>query len=285
MIDTFNLEQVLRVELRPNMMGTKVLRLALGEGENLDLLEPVRSAIGASLVTTLMSNDFNLLVEGASDKPILEAALALFQPTYHTRIVINGSVSETGKLLPLFYERAGLPFAVYLDADSGARDLRGALIKAGVSSSKIVYLGDVIRRDDDFELEDIFDPVLYDQAVQRTYSNKLVHRPPDGAASHDPAPRVHPVEAGARSMKAADSSGLRSEMNIALLRHSHPGLQLRPSDLKFLLATRTTVIFRQLHENKGRSQFLLATKTPFSEEKAKGPEAFRPELVERANTR
>ncbi len=69
-------------------------------------------------------------------------------------------------------------------------------------------------------------------------------------------------------MKPADSSGLRSEMNIALLRHSHPRLQLRPSDLKFLLATRTTIIFCQLRENKGRMHFLLATKTPFSEEKA-----------------
>jgi hypothetical protein len=179
MIDTFNLEQVRRVELRKDMEGTKVLPLALGQG--LDLLEPVRSAVGASLVTTLISNDFNVLVEGASDKPILEAAFALFQPAEHTRIVINGSVSETGKLLPSFYERARLPYAIYLDADSGGRDIRSQLVSSGgIPEGRIVYLGDVIRRDGDFELEDIFHPRFYEYAVSQTYPDKEVGELPEG---------------------------------------------------------------------------------------------------------
>ena len=136
MIDTYNLEQVRRVELRPEMRGTKILKLNIGEGESSDLLEPVRSAIGASLISTLMSNDFNILVEGASDKPILEAAVALFHPAEQNKIVINGSVSETGKLMPIFYERAGLPFVIYLDSDSGGRDLRRILLAAGIPSPK-----------------------------------------------------------------------------------------------------------------------------------------------------
>jgi energy-coupling factor transporter ATP-binding protein EcfA2 len=180
MIDTYNLEQVRRVELRPEMMGTKVLKLALEEGDSLDLLEPVRSAVGASLICTLMSNDFNIVVEGAADKPILEAVFALFRPADQKKIVINGSVSETGKLLPIFYERAGLPFVVYLDSDSGGRDIRTALTNAGIPPDKVVYLGDVIQRDGDFELEDIVDAALYNGAVQRTYADKLVERPPDG---------------------------------------------------------------------------------------------------------
>jgi energy-coupling factor transporter ATP-binding protein EcfA2 len=179
MIDTFNLEQVLKVELRPDMNGTKVSRLSLGT-ESFDLLEPVRSAIGASLITTLISNDFNVLVEGAADKPILEGAFAIFHAAEHARIAINGSISETGKLLPLFYQRAGLPFVVYLDADSAARDLKKALLDAGIPEGKIVYLGDVIAKGDDFELEDIIDPALYHDAVERTYSvERIVPRPPD----------------------------------------------------------------------------------------------------------
>lgn len=173
MIDTYNLEQVRCVELRPGMEGTKVLKLALGAGD-MDLLEPVRSAIGASLVTTLISNDFNILVEGASDKPILEAAFALFQPAEHRRIVINGSVSETGKLLPIFYERAGLPFAIYLDADSGGREIRAALSNAGIPEQRIVLLGDLIEKPVDFELEDIIDPGVYDGAVRKTYPDKAI---------------------------------------------------------------------------------------------------------------
>jgi predicted ATP-dependent endonuclease of OLD family len=178
MIDTYNLEQVRRVELRPDMQGTKVLKLAIGESENLDLLEPVRSAIGASLINTLMSNDYNVLVEGASDKPILEAAFAMFQPADHRRIIVNGSVSETGKLLPLFYEKAGLPFVVYLDSDSAGRDIKTALINAGIPASKVIYLGDVITKAFDFELEDIVDSAVYNDAVQRTYADKPVELPP-----------------------------------------------------------------------------------------------------------
>jgi energy-coupling factor transporter ATP-binding protein EcfA2 len=172
MIDTFNLEQVRRVELRPEMRGTKVLKLAIGGGTALDLLEPVRSAIGASLVNTLVSNDFNVVVEGAADRPILEAAFAIFHPDQHRKIVINGSVSETGSLMPMFYQRSGLPFVVYLDADSTGRDIRTTLTNAGIPAEKIVYLGDVFQKGDDFELEDILDAGVYHTAVQRTYPEK-----------------------------------------------------------------------------------------------------------------
>lgn len=180
MIDTFNLEQVRKVELRPNMTGTKVGKLAL-TGDGVDLLEPVRSAIGASLVTTLVSNDFNILVEGAADKPILEAAFALFRPAEHARIAINGSISETGKFLPRFYERAGLPYVVYLDADSAGRDLRTALLQNGIPEHKIVYLGDVVQKADDFELEDLVHADLYNDAVAATYPDKPVTRPKETA--------------------------------------------------------------------------------------------------------
>jgi energy-coupling factor transporter ATP-binding protein EcfA2 len=189
MIDTFNLEQVRKVELRPDMTGTKVSRLSLG-GESFDLLEPVRSAIGASLVTTLISNDFNVLVEGAADKPILEGAFAIFRAAEHARIAVNGSISETGKFLPRFYERAGLPYVVYLDADNAGRDLKRALLEAGIPEGKIIYLGDVIAKGEDFELEDIVDPALYYDAVGKTYSeDKLVPRPPD-----DPGKRTKRYE-------------------------------------------------------------------------------------------
>lgn len=180
MIDTFNLEQVRKVELLHDMRGTKVLRLGLGEGDGHDLLEPVRSAIGASLMTTLMSNDFNVLVEGAGDKPILEAAFALFHAADYRKIAINGSVSETDKLLPNFYERCGLPYAVYLDKDSGGRELKAALVAAHIPERKIVYLGDVIERDIDFELEDIIPSELYARAVAKTYPDKAVELPEDG---------------------------------------------------------------------------------------------------------
>lgn len=81
------------------------------EGENFDLLEPVRSAIGASLVSSLILNEFNVLVEGAADKPILEGAFGLLLKDVSGKILVNGSVSETREgFLPRFYQRAALPF-------------------------------------------------------------------------------------------------------------------------------------------------------------------------------
>jgi hypothetical protein len=171
MIDPFNLEQVRNVVFMPGQRSTKISRLRLVGGKALDLLEPVRSAVGASLVSTLMSNDFNVLVEGAADKPILEGAFERFDPANKDRVVINGSISETGSLLPQFYQRAGLPFVVYLDADSGGRDLKKSLLAFGIPEEKILLLSDMVKRSDgkDFELEDLVSADLYQEAVQKAY--------------------------------------------------------------------------------------------------------------------
>lgn len=168
MIDTFNLEQVRKVELLGGMQGSKISKLPL-EAEQFDLLEPVRSAIGASLVDTLMTNEFNILVEGAADKPILEGAFQLYSPDQSKKIVINGSISESSLLLPRFYEKTRLPFLIFLDADSGGRELKKKLIAANIPTEKIVYIGDVVSRENDFELEDLFSSKLYHIGVRETY--------------------------------------------------------------------------------------------------------------------
>ena len=178
MIDTYNLEQVRKVELLGDMQGTKVSRLEFPD-DAADILEPVRSAIGASLVTSLISNDFNVLVEGAADKPILEGGFTKFLGNESKKIVVNGSVAETKMLLPKFYRRTGLPYVIYLDKDQGGRDLKNSLLAAGVPEANIVYAGDVVDRPVDFELEDTVG-TAYHQAVTRTYPQLQVD-PPDPA--------------------------------------------------------------------------------------------------------
>ena len=81
MIDAFRLDQVRCVELRADRIGMKISKLAFKSGGDLDLFEPVRTAIGASIATSLIMNDFNILVEGAADKPILEGAFLHLDPT------------------------------------------------------------------------------------------------------------------------------------------------------------------------------------------------------------
>lgn len=60
MIDPFHLKQVRSVELYPNQQGTKISNYLAKSGVDSDLLEPVRSAIGMSLVSSLILNEWNI---------------------------------------------------------------------------------------------------------------------------------------------------------------------------------------------------------------------------------
>ncbi len=183
MVDPFYLEQVRTVEKHGNQVGTKVSNWAFKEGPDADLLEPVRSAIGASLVTSLVFADFNILVEGAADKPILEGAFAALHGQEARRVLVNGSVAESPEgFLPRFYQRSGLPFVICVDADSGGRELVRDLKKWGIPEANIVDLKKVFpdHPGKEFELEDILSAEFYHMAVSETYPDKTV-KAPEGA--------------------------------------------------------------------------------------------------------
>ncbi len=187
MIDPYNLEQVRRADLLGNLQGTKVRRLEVEEGHHFDLLEPVRSALGVSLVTSLMANQFNLLAEGAADRPIFEAAIATLAQDKKDEVLVSGSVAETLDLLPSFFERAKLPYIVYVDSDAGGRNIEAKLKAAGIPEQKIVSLraifnSDLFAEGVDFELEDLLSDNFYAKAVNETYPGKNIEVPPNGGA-------------------------------------------------------------------------------------------------------
>ncbi|MFY9317513.1 MAG: AAA family ATPase [Burkholderiales bacterium] len=186
MIDPFNLEQVRRVDLLPDMQGTKVRHVQTPEGGQFDLLEPVRSAIGASLVTSLMANQYNVLAEGAADRPILEAGVTLLAKDIKDSVLVSGSVAESLAMLPAFFERAKLPYIVYVDFDHGGRSIEGKLKAAKIPETKIVSLraifGDDLFPGEDFELEDIVSDQFYARAVADTYPERPVIIPAGGGA-------------------------------------------------------------------------------------------------------
>jgi len=178
MIDPFNLEQVRRVDLLENLQGSKVRRLDVKEGKMFDLLEPVRTAVGASLVTTLMTNKFNLLGEGAADRPILEAAVMLFANEMKNEILVSGSVAESLEMFPAFLERAKLPYVVHLDSDNGGRAIESKLKAADIPAEKILSLrtifNDTLFPNKDFELEDLISDDFYAKAVSEAYPDRNV---------------------------------------------------------------------------------------------------------------
>ena len=181
MIDPYNLEQVRQVEFQGDMKGTKVAKLAPRGDQDLDLLEPVRSAIGASLVTSLVFNKLNVLVEGAADKPILEGAFGALEKEISETILINGSVSESKAFLPRFYQKSGLPYAIYVDADSSGRELTDSLKRLEIPANKIVDLRNTFSgppyEGRDFELEDLIGTAFYHRAVKETCPEQPVEMP------------------------------------------------------------------------------------------------------------
>jgi hypothetical protein len=180
MIDPFNFGQLRRVELVSQAQGTKVVRSVVKSDDDFDLFEPVRSAIGASIITSLIFGDYNVLVEGAADKPILDGMFRLFPPDGR-KVVVNGSVAESDGFLPRFFQRSGLPFVIYVDSDSSGRGIAGRLVAWNIDPERCVALGDAcsISKGEDRELEDLFNKDFYHAAVVAAYPDKPV-TPPDG---------------------------------------------------------------------------------------------------------
>ncbi|MBX3004593.1 MAG: AAA family ATPase [Anaerolineales bacterium] len=183
LINPFNLSQVRVVALKRNNEGTKISAITPKPGEDFDLLEPVRSAIGTSIIASLVFNEYNILVEGAADKPILEAIFSLKHKDLENRVLINGNVAESKDIfIAQFFDRSGLPFVVFLDADDSGRTIRGELKKLGFDKDYVVPLEEVITQKNgaDFELEDVISPDFYHRAVQDTYPSQPVDQPSDG---------------------------------------------------------------------------------------------------------
>jgi predicted ATP-dependent endonuclease of OLD family len=179
MIDPFNLVQLRKVVLHGDNKGTKVLASIFREGDDFDLLEPVRSAIGMSLIASLIVNDFNVLVEGAADKPILEGAFEVSKYQDQHKILVNGSLAESKEgFLARFYARTKLPFVVLLDADSRGRELKEELKKWSIPERLIIELNEIFEdKKDDFAIEDILSEDFYHKAYHDAYPKHDLDRP------------------------------------------------------------------------------------------------------------
>jgi hypothetical protein len=176
MIDPFQLSQVRSVELFGNDQGTKIKRY-VPSTDGTDLLEPIRAAIGMSLVSSLVLNKMNILVEGAADKPVVEGIFFKHYVEKAEGILVNGPIAED-IFLAQFYSKTGLPYAVLLDNDSGGRDLHRELTSAGIAEGKILQLQTVFTHiTKDFAMEDILSEDFYLTCVQDAYPHLTIEKP------------------------------------------------------------------------------------------------------------
>ena len=135
--------------------------------------------MGISLVSSLIFNNWNVLVEGAADKPIVEGIFVSHYNEHQRNVLVNGSLSESkDAFLARFYQRTGLPYAILLDADSSGRAIEQDLLRHHIPADRIIKLKQVFPdRNNDFAMEDILSPAFYQQAVTASYPHHPIDQP------------------------------------------------------------------------------------------------------------
>ncbi|MFH1230840.1 MAG: AAA family ATPase, partial [Planctomycetota bacterium] len=171
MVDPFKIEQVRAVELLPNNEGTKIYNKMPRKDGEFDILQPLRSYLGSSVAYSLLCNKYNVLVEGDSDKYILEGFIHKINPDIYNEICINGRLAEEESCsLSKYFLSSGYNFICLVDADNGGRNIKNNLQGYGIPKEKIIILSEVFAdRKEDFEIEDIVDSNLYYTAVKKAF--------------------------------------------------------------------------------------------------------------------
>jgi len=179
MVDPFKPEQIRTVELISNNKGTKVSSRIIKNGGHIDILEPLRSAIGSSIGYSLIVDNYNILVEGSADKFLLEGILYKFCSEIKNNFIVNGSLSESKEcLLARLYKGIKLPFVAVLDSDSGGREIAKRLRSYGIEENNIIEIGKLFpNMKDEFTLADLVSPEMYRRAVGIAYSKKKIEEP------------------------------------------------------------------------------------------------------------
>lgn len=179
LVDPCKLSQIRIVELMSNKKGTKISNEIVKRGEHIDILEPLRSAIGSSVGYSLLASNYNILVEGMADKFLLEGVLHKFCPEIRNSFIVNGSLAESKDcLLARMYKGLRLPFVAVLDADSKGREIASKLRSYEIENKNIIEIKEVFsEKGDEFAVADLVSPEMYYEAVKRAYPDKPIEQP------------------------------------------------------------------------------------------------------------
>ncbi|MDP8211758.1 MAG: AAA family ATPase [Candidatus Zapsychrus exili] len=174
LVDPFKPEQIRIVKLLGDNQGTKITNEIVKRGEDFDLLEPLRTAIGSSVGYSLLASTYNILIEGQADKSILEGVLGKFATGKSNKISINGSLAESKDYqIAKIYKGLSLNFINVVDSDSGGREITAGLKAIGIDDKDIIGIGGLFpEKTSDFALADLFSEDLYTEAVKLTYPEK-----------------------------------------------------------------------------------------------------------------
>lgn len=178
MVPTENLDAIRTVSIGQDT-GTIVSNDPAGDSRT---LFPIQAALGYSLSQSLFVGPNNLIIEGVTDYWMLSSAASYLESIGKTGLPEGMTMTPAGGAQKIPYMVAlltseRLQVLVLFDEEKQSRATRDELVKAKlIRDDNIVFVTDgfdVLAKPAEADIEDMFEPAVYDALVSECYSKEL----------------------------------------------------------------------------------------------------------------
>lgn len=177
MIPVHDLSRIRTVQISQER-GTEVTNDIQGDSKT---LYPLQTALGYDLTQTLFVGDKNIVVEGVTDYWYLISASDYLLERGKAGLPKGLVMTPAGgaqkiPYMVAFLAAQNLKVLVLLDQEPGAQQSKEDLIKAKlIRSDNVISIGDGFEKPSGSatDIEDLLDPVVFDQLVRESYADEL----------------------------------------------------------------------------------------------------------------
>lgn len=176
MVPTHALDSVRTVNIAEEV-GTTVTNDPTGDART---LFPLQAALGYDLAQSLFVGPNNLVVEGVTDFWIISAVSAYMSEKGRTALSAALTMTPAGGAQKVSYMVAlltseALNVLVLLDTERDSKVTKDELLKAKlIRDQNVVFVSEAFSsQPNEADIEDLFDPVVYEALVREAYSKEL----------------------------------------------------------------------------------------------------------------
>lgn len=179
MIDTDELQSI-RIVDRGSDDGTFIdSELSQHNSLDVDVLAPIRSALGLSFADTLFASQSNVLVEGYIDRLLINRLSEYLNRSRNDGLSKRISVIDVGGTKASYFAKIldaeDYEYTVLVDRDEGGNNQLASLSEANASGeSRVIFISDIIptgdETDSEVTIEDLFDRQTYCKYVNEVHS-------------------------------------------------------------------------------------------------------------------
>jgi hypothetical protein len=176
MVPTHALDSVRTVNIAEEV-GTTVTNDPTGDART---LFPLQAALGYDLAQSLFVGPNNLVVEGVTDFWIMSAVSAYMSEKGRTALSAALTMTPAGGAQKVSYMVAlltseALNVLVLLDTERDSKVTKDELLKAKlIRDQNVVFVSEAFSsQPNEADIEDLFDPIVYEALVREAYSKEL----------------------------------------------------------------------------------------------------------------